>query len=57
MLRELSIAQHSFPPVASFRLARGCRILQDDYPDGVNLQGGFLLPPSPAFWGGRAHLA
>ena len=26
--------------------------LQDDYPDGVSLQGGFLLPPSPAFWGG-----
>jgi L-alanine-DL-glutamate epimerase-like enolase superfamily enzyme len=26
--------------------------LQDDYPDGVSLQGGFLLPPMPAFWGG-----
>jgi L-Ala-D/L-Glu epimerase len=26
--------------------------LQDDYPDGVSLQDGFLLPPSPAFWGG-----
>lgn len=26
--------------------------LQDDYPDGVSLQGGYLLPPSPAFWGG-----
>ena len=31
--------------------------LQHDYPDGVSLQGGFLLPPSPAFWGGSAHLA
>lgn len=26
--------------------------LQDDYPGGVSLQGGYLLPPSPAFWGG-----
>ena len=26
--------------------------LQDDYPDGVSLRDGFLLPPSPAFWGG-----
>ncbi|HTH69383.1 MAG TPA: hypothetical protein VL545_14065 [Rhodanobacter sp.] len=26
--------------------------LQDDYPDGVSLQGGFLLPLMPAFWGG-----
>jgi len=31
--------------------------LQHDYPDGVSLQGGFLLPPSPAFWGGSARLA
>lgn len=26
--------------------------LQDDYPGGVSLDGGFLVPPSPAFWGG-----
>lgn len=26
--------------------------LQDDYPDGVSMRDGFLLPPSPAFWGG-----
>ncbi len=26
--------------------------LQDDYPDGVRMRDGFLLPPSPAFWGG-----
>ena len=26
--------------------------LQHDYPDGVSLQGGLLLPPLPAFWGG-----
>lgn len=26
--------------------------LQHDYPDGVTLRDGFLLPPSPAFWGG-----
>lgn len=27
--------------------------LQSDYPDGVTLQEGLLLPPSPGFWGGR----
>jgi len=26
--------------------------LADDYPDGVTLQGGVLMPPSPEFWGG-----
>ena len=26
--------------------------LQHDHPDGVQLQGGSLLPPSPGFWGG-----
>jgi len=26
--------------------------LADDYPDGVTLQGGVLMPPSPGFWGG-----
>jgi L-alanine-DL-glutamate epimerase-like enolase superfamily enzyme len=26
--------------------------LKDDYPDGVSLRDGLLLPPSPAFWGG-----
>jgi len=25
--------------------------LADDYPDGVTLQGGVLMPPSPGFWG------
>ena len=27
--------------------------LQSDYPNGVTLQEGLLLPPSPGFWGGR----
>jgi L-alanine-DL-glutamate epimerase-like enolase superfamily enzyme len=26
--------------------------LASDYPDGVTLQGGMLMPPSPGFWGG-----
>jgi len=26
--------------------------LANDYPDGVRLQGGRLMPPSPSFWGG-----
>ena len=26
--------------------------LEDDYPDGVTLQRGVLMPPSPGFWGG-----
>lgn len=26
--------------------------LQNDYPDGVSLRGGLLMPPSAAFWGG-----
>ena len=26
--------------------------LTDDYPGGVTLQGGVLIPPSPGFWGG-----
>jgi L-Ala-D/L-Glu epimerase / N-acetyl-D-glutamate racemase len=26
--------------------------LRSDYPDGVRLQGGALLPPPPGFWGG-----
>ena len=26
--------------------------LANDYPDGVRLQGGRLMPPSPGFWGG-----
>ena len=26
--------------------------LQDDYPDGITLQNGLLIPPSPGFWGG-----
>lgn len=25
--------------------------LADDYPEGVTLQGGVLMPPSPGFWG------
>lgn len=27
--------------------------LQSDHPDGVTLQDGLLMPPSPEFWGGR----
>lgn len=27
--------------------------LKGDYPDGVTLQDGLLMPPSPGFWGGR----
>ena len=27
--------------------------LQNDHPDGITLQDGLLLPPSPGFWGGR----
>ncbi|KRE89511.1 mandelate racemase [Frateuria sp. Soil773] len=26
--------------------------LKDDYPHGVSLRGGMLVPPSPGFWGG-----
>ncbi len=26
--------------------------LREDYPDGVTLQGGWLQPPAPGFWGG-----
>ena len=26
--------------------------LANDYPDGIRLQGGRLMPPSPGFWGG-----
>lgn len=26
--------------------------LQNDYPDGVTLRGGLLMPPAAAFWGG-----
>lgn len=26
--------------------------LKDDYPHGVSLRGGMLMPPSPGFWGG-----
>lgn len=26
--------------------------LQDDYPDGVRLHDGLLMPPAPGFWGG-----
>lgn len=27
--------------------------LQNDHPDGITLQDGLLLPPSPGFWGGQ----
>lgn len=27
--------------------------LQSDYPDGVTLRDGLLMPPSPGFWGGQ----
>ena len=27
--------------------------LSNDHPDGVNLQDGLLMPPSPGFWGGH----
>jgi L-alanine-DL-glutamate epimerase-like enolase superfamily enzyme len=30
----------------------GALWLKDDYPDGVTLQNGLLMPPQPGFWGG-----
>lgn len=30
----------------------GALWLKDDYPDGVTLQDGLLMPPQPGFWGG-----
>ena len=54
------VVNYSRDPAPALEVARAAEFvdldgplwLQDDYPDGVRLHDGLLMPPAPGFWGG-----